>query len=159
MESTRIHESNSRCAMCEKKGSGTSLGGTWASRWVTALTGEMKRKKQTKSNYWCRDNLHRDLKVEHKITSSYKTYGQKDLTPAKQRPFKGDFCSGVWDMPKTPSSLSKHAKKERLHLVRKKTKVLASHSKLNFKICFSQLWPRGESDRKCYHLLLSLRNQ
>lgn len=58
------------------------------------------------------------------------------MTLAKQKPFKGDFCSRVWDMLKRPSGLSKYAKKGRLQLVRKKTKILASHGKINFKICF-----------------------
>lgn len=58
------------------------------------------------------------------------------MTLAKQKPFKGDFCSSIWDVLKRPSSLSKYAKKGRLQLVRKKTKVLASHGKINFKICF-----------------------
>lgn len=80
--------------------------------------------------------MYRDLKGEHKITLSCKTHCQKDSTLAEQRPLKVDFCSSVWDMLKRPSSLSKYAKKARLQLVRKKTKVLDSHGKINFKICF-----------------------
>ena len=80
--------------------------------------------------------MYRDLKGEHKITLSCKTHYQKDFAFAKQWPFKGDFCSGIWDMLKRPSSLSKYTKKGRLQLVRKKIKVTPSHSKINFKICF-----------------------
>lgn len=80
--------------------------------------------------------MYRDLKGRHKITLSCKTHCQKDLTLAEQRPLKGEFCSGVWICQRDPVALSKYARKGRLQLVRKKTKVLASHGKINFKICF-----------------------
>lgn len=80
--------------------------------------------------------MYRDLKGEIKITLSFKTHYQEDFALAKQWPFKGDFCSGIWDMLKRPSHLSEYTKKGRLQVVRKKIKVLPPHSKIDFKICF-----------------------